>query len=86
MRITVAMGKRRHLPIASEIDPAYQRPNEATESRKFSPTLLPEMKIDDVKNSYYLQPTRVDRGREDYTNSIQIDWSWYNLILYCLSL
>jgi hypothetical protein len=86
MRITVATGERQHLPIASETGPACQRPNEATKSSKFSPTSLSEMKIDDVKNSYCLQPTRVDRGRDDYTNSIQIDQSWYNLILYCLSL
>jgi hypothetical protein len=51
-------------------------------SRKFSPTSLSDMKTVDVKTSYYPKLTRVDSGRKDYTNSIQIDWSWYNLILY----
>jgi hypothetical protein len=86
MRITIAIGERCHLSITSETGSACQWPNEATESSKFSPTSLSKMKTDDVKNSYCLQPTRVDCGREDYTNYIQIDWSWYNLILYYLSL
>jgi hypothetical protein len=56
------------------------------ESSKFSPTSLSEMKTDDVKNSYCSDITRVHIGRKDYTNSIKINWSWYNLILYCQSL
>jgi hypothetical protein len=56
------------------------------ESSKFSPTSLSETMIDDVKNSYCPETTRVHIGRKDYTNSIIIKWSWYNLILYCQSL
>jgi hypothetical protein len=41
------------------------------------------MKTDDVKNSYCPKTTRVHIGRRDYTNSIKINWSWYNIILYC---
>jgi hypothetical protein len=41
------------------------------------------MKTDDVKNSYCPETTRVYIGRKDYTNSIKINWSGYNLILYC---
>jgi hypothetical protein len=43
------------------------------------------MKTHDVKNSHYPETTRVHIGRKDYTNSIKINWSWYNLILYCQS-
>jgi hypothetical protein len=50
------------------------------------PTSLSKMKTDNVKNSYCPKATRVDSGRKDYINSIQIDWSWYNLILYSQSL
>jgi hypothetical protein len=76
-----------HLPtVAIATGPACQRSNVATESSKFSPTSLPEMKIDDVKNSYCPEGTRVQNGRKDYTNSIEINWSWYNLIFYCQSL
>jgi hypothetical protein len=56
------------------------------EGSKFSLTSLSEMKTDDVKNSYCSETTRVHIGRKDYTNSIKINWSWYNLILYCQSL
>jgi hypothetical protein len=56
------------------------------ESSKFSPTSLSKMKTDDVKNSYCLETTGVHIGRKDYTNSIKINWSWYNLILYYESL
>jgi hypothetical protein len=75
-KTTVAMDEHCHLPVASETGPAYPRPNIATESSKFSPTSLFEMKIDDVKNSYYPQPTIVDRGREEFVNSVQFDGSW----------
>jgi hypothetical protein len=44
------------------------------------------MKAVDVKNYYGSETTRVHIGRNDYTNSIKINWSWYNLILYCQSL
>jgi hypothetical protein len=44
------------------------------------------MKADDVKNSYCRETTRVLIGRKDNTNSIKINWSWYNLILYYQSL
>jgi hypothetical protein len=44
------------------------------------------MKDDDVKNSYCSETLRVHIGRKDHTNSIKINWSWYNLILYCQSL
>jgi hypothetical protein len=44
------------------------------------------MKTDDIKNSYCPETTRVHIGRKDYTNSIKINWSWYNLILHCQSL
>jgi hypothetical protein len=84
--IKVAMGERRHLTIATVTGPTWQRPNVATESSKFSPTSLSEMKADDVKNSYCSKTTRVHVGRNDYTNSIKINWSWYNLIHYCQSL
>jgi hypothetical protein len=84
--IRVAMGERRHLIIATTIGPSCQRPNVATESSKFSPTSLSEMKADDVKNSYCSETTRVYIGRKDYTNFIKINWSWYNLILYYQSL
>jgi hypothetical protein len=56
------------------------------ESSKFSPTSLSEMKADDVKNSYCSKTTRVHIGRKDYTNSIKINFSWYNLIIYYQSL
>jgi hypothetical protein len=56
------------------------------ESSKFSPTSVSEIKIDDVKNSYYSETIGVHIGRKDYTNSIKINWSGYNLILYCQSL
>jgi hypothetical protein len=49
--------------------PTCQSPNIATESSKFSPTSLSEMKTDDVKNSYYLEGRRDHIGRKDYTNS-----------------
>jgi hypothetical protein len=70
------------LTIATVIRPACQRPNIATESSKFSLTSLSEMKADDVKNSYCSETTRVHIRRKDYTNSIKINWSCYNLILY----
>jgi hypothetical protein len=44
------------------------------------------MKTYDVKNSYNPQATRVNHGREEFINSIQIDWSWHTLILYDQSL
>jgi hypothetical protein len=44
------------------------------------------METYDVKNYYCPQATRVDSGREEYINSIQIDWSWYTVILYGQSL
>jgi hypothetical protein len=81
--INVATSERLHPIIATATKPTCQRSNVATESSKFSPTLLSEMKTDDVKNSYYPEITRVHIGRNDYTNSIKINWSWYNLILYC---
>jgi hypothetical protein len=56
------------------------------ESSKFSTTLLSDMKTDDIKNSYSPETTRVHIGRKDYTNSMKINWSWYNLILYRQSL
>jgi hypothetical protein len=40
----------------------------------------------DVKNSYSSQATTVNRGREEFVNSIQIDWSWYTPIFYSQSL
>jgi hypothetical protein len=67
-------------------EPTCQRPNVATENSKFRPASLSEMKIDDVKNYYCPEITRVHIGRKDYTNSIKINWSWYNLTLYCQSL
>jgi hypothetical protein len=84
--IRVAMGERRHPTIATVIGPACQRNNVAMESSKFSPTSLSEIKADDVKNSYCSKTVRVHIGTKDYTNSIKINWSWYNLILYCQSL
>jgi hypothetical protein len=50
--IRVATGDRRHPIIATATRPTCQRPNVATESSKFSPTSLSEMKTNDVKNSY----------------------------------
>jgi hypothetical protein len=44
------------------------------------------MKADDVKNYYCSETTRVHIGRKDYTNSIKINWSWYNFIIYYQSL
>jgi hypothetical protein len=84
--IRVATGERRHPTIAIATGPACQQPNVAIESSKFSPTSLSKMKTDDVKNSYCLETTRVHIGRKDYTNTIKISWSWYNLILYYQSL
>jgi hypothetical protein len=81
--IRVATSERHHPTVATVTEPAHQRPNIAMESGKFSPTSLSEMKADDVKNSYYSETTRVHIGRKDYANSIKINWSWYNLILYC---
>jgi hypothetical protein len=52
----------------------------------FSRISLSEMKTNDVKNSYCPKITRVHIGRTDCTNSIKINWSWYNLILNCQSL
>jgi hypothetical protein len=63
--------------------PACQQPNVATESSKCSPTSLSKMKTDDIKNTYCPETTTVHIGRKDYTNSIKINWSWYNLIIYC---
>jgi hypothetical protein len=80
------MGERHHLSVATVTWPACQRPNVATESSKFSLSSLSELKTDDIKNSYCLEATRVDSVRKDYTHSINIDWSWYNLIIYCQSL
>jgi hypothetical protein len=51
------------------------------ESSMFCPTSLSEMKTDDVKNSYCPETIRVHIGRKDYTNSIKINWSWYNLLI-----
>jgi hypothetical protein len=84
--IRVATGERRHPTVATATGPTCQQPNVAIESSKFSPTSLSEMKTDDVKNSYYPETTRVHIGRKDYINSIKINWSWYNLILYYQSL
>jgi hypothetical protein len=84
--IRVATGERRHPTIATVTRPACQRLNVATESSKFSPTSLSEMKVDDVKNSSSSEIIRVHIGRKDYTNSIKINWSWYNLIICCQSL
>jgi hypothetical protein len=81
-RTIVATGERHHLPIAREIGPACQRPSVPMESSKFSPTSLPKMRTNEVKNSYCPQPTRVDHGREEFVNSVQFDGSWQNLILY----
>jgi hypothetical protein len=80
--IRVATEEHHHLTVATTIGPACQQPNIAMESSKFSPTSLSEMKVDDVKNSYCSETTRVHIGRKDYTTSIKINWSWYNLILY----
>jgi hypothetical protein len=44
------------------------------------------MKTYDVKNRYCPQPTRVDRGREEFVNSLKIYWSWQILMLYNQSL
>jgi hypothetical protein len=44
------------------------------------------MKTYDVKNSYSPQATRVNCGREELANSVQINWSWHTLILYSQSL
>jgi hypothetical protein len=82
----VATAEHHHLTVATVIGPACQQNNIAMESSKFSPTSLFEMKADDVKNSYCSETTIVHIGRKDYTNSIKINWSWYNLILYCQSL
>jgi hypothetical protein len=84
--IRVATSEHHHPTVATETGPACYWPNVAMESSKFSPTSLSEMKTDDVKNSYCPEITRVHLGRKDYTNSIKINWSGYNLILYCHSL
>jgi hypothetical protein len=76
------MGERHLSIISTNTGPACQRPNVATESSKFSPTSLSEMKTYDTKNSYYPQPTRVDHGREEFINSFKIYRSWQILILY----
>jgi hypothetical protein len=81
-RITVATSERR-LTVATATGPAFQRPNIVTKSSKFSPTPLSKMTTDDVKNSYCPQPTRVNRGRREFFNSVQFDWSWQNLTPYC---
>jgi hypothetical protein len=84
--LKVAMDERHHLPIASETGPACQWPNEATK-KQVSPITLSEMKTYDVKKSYCPQPTRVvDRGREEFVNSLKIYWSWQIPILYNQSL
>jgi hypothetical protein len=44
------------------------------------------MKTYNVKNSYSPQATTVDRGREEFVNSVQINCSWHTLILYGQSL
>jgi hypothetical protein len=80
--MTVATSERHLSTVATVTGPACHRSNVATENSKFSPTPPSEMKTDDAKNSYCPEATRVVSGRKDYTNSIQIDWSWYNLILY----
>jgi hypothetical protein len=80
------MGERHLRIIATMTGPTCQQPKIAMESSKFSPTSLPEMKTDDVKNYYCPEGTRVHSGRKEYTNSIEIYWSWYNLILYRQSL
>jgi hypothetical protein len=77
------MSERFHLTVATATGPACQRPNIATESSKFSPTSLSKMKTDDVKNSCYPKITRLRIRSKDYTNSIKMNWSWCNLILYC---
>jgi hypothetical protein len=78
----VATGERRPT-VATATGPTYLRLNVATESSKFSPIFLSEMKTNDVKNSYCPQPTSFNRGREEFVNSVQFGWSWQNLILYC---
>jgi hypothetical protein len=40
------------------------------------------MSTNDVKNSYYPQQTRVNRGTEEFVNYVQFDESWHNLFLY----
>jgi hypothetical protein len=75
------MGEHPHPNVVTMTGPPCQRPNVAMESSKFSPTSLSEMKADDVKNYYCSEMTRVHIRRKDYTNSIKINWSWYNLII-----
>jgi hypothetical protein len=82
LSIRVATGERLHPTVATATRPACQRLNVAMESSKFSPTSLSEINTNDVKNSYCPETTRVHIGRKDYTNSIKINWSWYNLVLY----
>jgi hypothetical protein len=72
----------RHHPLLLRPDPLALK----MESSKFSPTLLPEMKTYDVKNSYCPKPTRVDYGTEEFVNSLKNYWSWQIPILYSQSL